>query len=159
MLSHTPTNDYKIKFCNFFATLLKIYMHRTAIFRTFRYYRANPWIKNDSQIVRNNMTRSRINIITILAVSGVRVTSFDIKIRNWLLKLKFSALNRSIIFITNNWYFITLKIIWYGWLHRLSLKILGNSIKSIPLLIKGILTKCLIWLILESMTGQRACWV
>ena len=70
--------------------------------------------QNDSQIARNNMTRSRINIFRVLAVSEVRVTSFDIKIRNKFIEIKYSAPSRFIIFITNDWYFIILEIIWYG---------------------------------------------
>ena len=87
---------------------------------------------------------SRINIFTLLAVSGVtvtRVTDFDIKIRTKIIEIKYSAPNRVlsffprdvldgildlngsvsegfptyfIIFITNDWYFIILEIIWYG---------------------------------------------
>ena len=40
------------------------------------------------------MTRSRINIVRVLAVSGVRGTSFDIKIRNKFIEIKYSASNR-----------------------------------------------------------------
>ena len=58
------------------------------------------------------MTRSRINIFRILAVSGVRGTSFDIKIRNKFTKIKYSAPNRFIIFITNDRYFTVLEIFW-----------------------------------------------
>ena len=35
--------------------------------------------------------------------------------------------------------------------------ILGKSMNSIPLLMNGILMKCLIWLISEAMLGRRAC--
>ena len=70
--------------------------------------------QNDFQIARNNMTRSRINIFIVLTVSGVRDTSFDIKIRNNFIEIKYSAPNRFIIFIRNDWYFTILEIIRYG---------------------------------------------
>ena len=70
MLSLTPTITKFIKrSCNFFATFLKIYLHRKPIFRTLCYYRANPWIRNDFQIASNNITCSRINIFRVLASS------------------------------------------------------------------------------------------
>ena len=119
MLSLTPTITKFIKrSCNFFATFLKIYLHRKPIFRTLRYYRANPRIRNDFQIARNNMTCSRINIFRVLASSRVRGTSFDIKIRNKFIEIKYSASNRFIISITNDWYFTVLEIIWFGLLYR-----------------------------------------
>ena len=34
---------------------------------------------------------------------------------------------------------------------------LGKSMNSIPLLMNGILMKCLMWSISESMKGRRAC--
>ena len=49
-----------------------------------------------------------------LAVSRVGGNSFDIKIRNKFFEIKYSASNRFIIFITNDWYFTILEIIWYG---------------------------------------------
>ena len=39
----------------------------------------------------------------------------------------------------------------------LYISILGKSMNSIPLLMNGILMKCLIWLISEAMLGRRAC--
>ena len=51
------------------------------------------------------MTCSRINIFRVLASSRVRGTSFDIKIRNKFIEIKYSSPNRFIIFITNDWYF------------------------------------------------------
>ena len=111
MLSLTPTIKIHIKRgSNFFATPLKIYFRRRLIFRTLRDYRANPRIRNDFQIGRNNMTRSRINIFRVLKVSGVRGTSFDIKIRNNFIEIKYGAPNSFITFITNDWYFTILEI-------------------------------------------------
>ena len=52
--------------------------------------------------------------------------------------MKYSAPNRFIIFITNDWYFTILNIICMDGCTDLSLKMLGKSIKSISLLIKGI---------------------
>ena len=92
--------------------------------------------QNDFQIDRNNMARSRINIFRVLPGSGVRGTSFDIKIRNKFIEIKYSAPSRFIIFITNDWYFTFFEIIWCC--TDLSLKRLSKSIRSIPLLIKGI---------------------
>ena len=60
------------------------------------------------------MTCSRINIFRVIASLGVRGTSYDIKIRNKFIEIKYSAPNRFIIFITNDWYFTVLEIIWYG---------------------------------------------
>ena len=115
MLSLKPTIAKFIKrCCNFFVTLLKICLRRKPILKTLRCYRANPRIRNYFQIARNNMTRSQINIFRALAVSGVRGTSFDIKIKNKFNEIKYSAPNRFIIFITNDWYFTILEIIWYG---------------------------------------------
>ena len=54
------------------------------------------------------MTCSRINIFRVLASSRVRGTSFDIKIRNKFIEIKYSSPNRFIIFITvfkNKWFF------------------------------------------------------
>ena len=70
--------------------------------------------KHDYQIARNNMIRSQIKIFRVLTVSGVRGTSFDIKIRDRFIEINYSAPDRYIIFITNVWYFIILEIIWYG---------------------------------------------
>ena len=157
MLSLTPTITKFIKrSCNFLRHFLKIYLHRKPLFSTFRYYRANPSIKNDFQIARNNITCSRINIFRVLASSRVRGTSFDIKIRNKFIEIKYSAPN---YFIYSNW--LVLHSSWNNLddCTDLSLKMLGKSIKFISLLIKGILIECLIWLTLESMTRWRACWV
>ena len=51
------------------------------------------------EIPGNNMTCSWINIFRVLASSRVRGTSFDIKIRNKFIEIKYSAPNRFIIFI------------------------------------------------------------
>ena len=93
---------------------MKIYLYRRTILKALRYYRANPRIRNDFQIARNNMTRSRIQIFRILAVSGVRGISFDIKIRSEFIENKYNAPNKFIIFIINDWYFTILEIIRYG---------------------------------------------
>ena len=46
-----------------------------------------------------------------LTYSRVRGTSFDIKTRNNFIQIKYSAPNRFITFITNNWYFTILETI------------------------------------------------
>ena len=89
------------------------------------------------------MTCSRINIFRVLASSRVRGTSFDIKIRNTFIESKYGAPNRFIVFITNDWYFTVLEKFGMDDCTDLSLKMLGKSINSIPLLIKGILINVL----------------
>ena len=59
------------------------------------------------------MTRSRINIFQVLVVSGGRGTSFDIKIRFKFIEIKFSAPNRFIIFIINDWLHIYKLLVTY----------------------------------------------
>ena len=49
--------------------------------------------QNDFQIACNSMTRSRINIFRVLAVSRVRGTRLDIKIRNKFIEIKYSTPN------------------------------------------------------------------
>ena len=49
----------------------------------------------------------------ILAVSEVRGTTFDSKIRNKFIEIRYSAPDMFIIFITNDWYFTNFEIIWY----------------------------------------------
>ena len=129
---HQTITKFIKRSCNFRDIFENLFAQET-YFSTFRYYRASPC---------NNMTCSRINIFRVLASSRVRGTSFDIKIKNKFIEIKYSAPNRFIIFVTNGWYFTVLEIIWYGRLYRFISKMLGKSIKSIPLLIKGISIKC-----------------
>ena len=158
MLSLTPKITIFIQRCsNIFATLLKIYLRRKLIFRTLCYSRANPWIRNNFQIARNNITRSRINIFRVLIVSRIRDISFDMKIRNKFIEIKYNAPNRFIIFITDDWYLTILKIMWRGWLSRFSSKYAMKISKDHPFINERNFNKMRI--ILESMTGRRACWL
>ena len=67
-------------------------------------------------------------------------------ISNNFIKVKYRIPNWFVIFIANDWRFRIVKVIWT----RLSLKILCKSINSIPLLMHGMLIKCRLWLISES---------
>ena len=64
----------------------------------------------------------------------------NVKIRNKFIEIKYSVSNGLVIFITNYWWFRILEII--DGVTDLSLKILGKSINSIPLFMKGIFMKC-----------------
>ena len=66
----------------------------------------------------------------------------NVKLRNKFIEIKYSISNWLVIFITNYWWFRILEISRYRRKTDLSLKILGKSINSIPLFMKGILMKC-----------------
>ena len=60
-------------------------------------------------------------------------------------------MDRFVIFITNNRRFVFSKYKGITDITLLSRNVLGKSMNSIPLLMNGILMKCLMWLISESM--------
>ena len=62
----------------------------------------------------------------------------------WLGQFLRDFLSTLIIFLTNVWYFTIFEIIGIDDRTDLSLNMLGKSIKSTPLLMKGVLRKCLI---------------
>ena len=66
----------------------------------------------------------------------------NVKIRNKFIEIKYSVSNGLVIFITNYWWFRILEIAGIDEVTDLSLKILGKSINSIPLFMKGIFMKC-----------------
>ena len=75
----------------------------------------------------------------------------NVKIRNKFIEIKyrvsngliiFSVSNGLVIFITNYWWFRILEISRYRRSNGSVFKILGKSINSIPLFMKGIFMKC-----------------
>ena len=66
----------------------------------------------------------------------------NVKIRNKFIEIKYSVSNGLVIFITNYRWFRILEISRYRRVTVLTLKILGKSINSIPLFMKGIVMKC-----------------
>ena len=66
----------------------------------------------------------------------------NVKTRNKFIEIKYSVPNGLVIFITNYRWFRILEISRYRRSTDLSLKILGKSINSIPLFMKGIFMKC-----------------
>ena len=63
----------------------------------------------------------------------------NVKIRNKFIEIKYRVSNGLVIFITNYWWFRILEISRYRRSKDLSLKILGKSINSIPLVMKEFL--------------------
>ena len=66
----------------------------------------------------------------------------NVKIRNKFIEIIYSVSNGLVIFITNYWCFRILEISRYRRSNGSVLKILGKSINSIPLFMKGIFVKC-----------------
>ena len=66
----------------------------------------------------------------------------NVKIRNKFIEIKYSVSNGLVMFITNYWWFRILEIVGIDEVTDLSLKILGKSINSIHLFMKGIFMKC-----------------
>ena len=66
----------------------------------------------------------------------------NVKIRNKFIEIKYSVSNGLVIFITNYRWFRILEISRYRRSNGSVLKILGKSINSIPLFMKGIFMKC-----------------
>ena len=68
----------------------------------------------------------------------------NVDIRNKFIEIKYSVSNGLVIFITNYWWFrmIILEISRYRRSNVSVLKILGKSINSIPLFMKGVFMKC-----------------
>ena len=66
----------------------------------------------------------------------------NVKIRNRFTEIKYSVSNGLVIFKTNYRWFRILEISSIDEVTDLSLKILGKSINSIPLFMKGIFMKC-----------------
>ena len=66
----------------------------------------------------------------------------NVKIRNKFIEIKYSVSNGLVIFITNYRWLRILEISRYRRSKDLSLKILGKSINSIHLFMKGIFMKC-----------------
>ena len=101
MLSLTPKLQYSLRDAVIFSRHL-----RKSIFAGNLYLRPFEIMEriHESEMIFRLpvMTRRRINIFIVLTVSGVRATSFDIKIRNNFIEIKYSAHNRFIIFITND---------------------------------------------------------
>ena len=67
----------------------------------------------------------------------------DVKIRHKLIEIEDRVSDRFVILVTNYRWLRILEVIRYRRSNIPILKILGKSIKSIPLLMKGILIKCL----------------
>ena len=63
----------------------------------------------------------------------------NVKIRNKFIEIKYSVSNGLVIFITNYRWFRILEISRY---RRKNGSVLGKSINSIPLFLKGIFMKC-----------------
>ena len=66
----------------------------------------------------------------------------NVNIRNKFIEIKYSVSNGLVIFITNYWWFRILEISRYRRSNGSVLKILGKSINSIPLFMKGVFMKC-----------------
>ena len=66
----------------------------------------------------------------------------DVKIRHKLIDIEDCVSDRFVILVTNYRWLRILEVIMYRRSNRPILKILGKSIKSVPLLMKGILIKC-----------------
>ena len=78
----------------------------------------------------------------------------NVKIRNKFIEIKYSvSYGLVMIFITNYRWFRILGINRYR--RNLSLKILGKSIHSVPLFMKGIFMKCRLGFVSESINGRR----
>ena len=67
----------------------------------------------------------------------------DVKIRHKLIEIEDRVSDRFYILVTNCRWLRILEVIRYRRSNRPILKILGKSIKSIPVLMKRILIKCL----------------
>ena len=80
----------------------------------------------------------------------------NVKIRNKFIEIKYNVSYGLVIFIRNYRWFRILEISKYR-RTDLSLKLLGTSINSIPLFMKGIFMKCRLWFVSESTNGRRAC--
>ena len=66
----------------------------------------------------------------------------NVKIRNKFIEIKYNVSNGLVIFITNYRWFRILERIGIDEVTDLSLMILGKSINSIPLFMKGNFMKC-----------------
>ena len=113
-------------------------MGRKVIFRSFRNDRTDSRFRNNLHISSDNMTSWLITKFRILTLSRIRRASFNIKIRNYLDKIKYY--DRFVIIVTNNRGFRIFEIRRNKYYCIVSKY---ESMESMPLLMKGILVKCL----------------